>query len=81
MLRQCDGERDHILKTVTPKLACKGTVCISRVLESMLAQHHPIGLQTYCMLILLVEAARFRGVWPMAIGYGLPPLSLNALSR
>ena len=42
----------------------------------MPSQHHAIGLQTGCMVIVLarvVEAARLPRVCPMALGYGLPP--------
>ena len=46
----------------------------------MLSQHHAIGLQTGCMVIVLapvVEAARLPRVCPMALGYGLPPCNNN----
>ena len=46
----------------------------------MLSQHHAIGLQTGCMVVLLapvVEAARVPRVCPMALGYGLPPCKNN----
>ena len=46
----------------------------------MPSQHHAIGLQTGCMVIVLapvVEAARLPRVCPMALGYGLPPCYNN----
>ena len=48
----------------------------------MLSQHHAIGLQTGCMVIVLapvVEAARLPRVCPMALGYGLPPCNNNII--
>ena len=43
-------------------------------------QRHVIGLQTGCMVTVLVpvvEAARLPRVCPMALGYGLPPCDNN----
>ena len=43
----------------------------------MLSQHHAIGLQTDCMVIVLAPvfvAARLPRVCPMALGYRLSPL-------
>ena len=46
----------------------------------MISQHHVVGLQTGCMMVLLapvVEAAKFPRVCPMPLGYGLPPCNDN----
>ena len=46
----------------------------------MLSQHHAIGLQTGCTVVVLarvVEAARLPRVCPMALGYGVPPCINN----
>ena len=44
-------------------------------MQCMVSRHHAVGLQTDCMVVVLVPMVRLIDphVYTMALGYGLPP--------